>query len=508
MKKSSILFLITTLLFVTILSGCKKQLDEVVSEGQISINQALTDPNATQAMYVGVYSTLRSYNYTLFNLGEMRSDIWADGMFIESADATAQVLSTHNISSLNVPYSSWAGFYNLLYQINNALYVIPQSPVSAANKNQWQAELYGVRAFVYYTLLKTWGKVPITTTPLGSVASSAETYKARSTRDSVMLLIISDIDKSLQFFGGNNAYQSSKHVYWNRLASLTLKGDVYLWKATNLGGGTADFTTAKTALQEVKALQGTTLGLNTNYATTFDPTKKDNNIEIIFALNYELSQAGNGLGSLAFINGVQSSGYSFSNTGTPSVQSVYPYVNAANRIGMNTNMITRLTSGAADQRIANSFKVLYSSTSPFGVKGVFLHKWVGSTSGTSQIYNNDYPVYRFADVLLLLAEAKAKLGEDPSAEINAIRARAYGAAAPLFTNGTIADNMNAILEEGLREFIGEGRRWWALRRAGDAYVYAAIKPAYLSPATVAKLELPISAGMLANDPLLLQTEGY
>ena len=55
-----------------------------------------------------------------------------------------------------------------------------------------------------------------------------------------------------------------------------------------------------------------------------------------------------------------------------------------------------------------------------------LTKYIGTVAGTSQIYNNDYPVYRYADVLLLLAEAKAKLGEDISAEINAIRLRAYG----------------------------------------------------------------------------------
>ena len=59
-----------------------------------------------------------------------------------------------------------------------------------------------------------------------------------------------------------------------------------------------------------------------------------------------------------------------------------------------------------------------------------------------------------------MAEAKTKLGQDPSPEINQVRTRAYGAAAPAFVNGTITDNLNAILEEYLREFIGEGKRWW------------------------------------------------
>ena len=175
---------------------------------------------------------------------------------------------------------------------------------------------------------------------------------------------------------------------------------------------------------------------------------------------------------------------------------------------MTQAMINRLTTGPADQRIAGSFKILYSNTSPYAVRGVLLTKWLGSTSGTSQVYNNDYPVYRYADVLLLMAEAKAKLGEDPSFEINQIRQRAYGSGYTPYVNGSIDQNLNAILEEYLREFIGEGRRWWALRRAGDQYVYANINPAYLSPTSTAKLLLPISMSMLNNDPLLKQTPGY
>lgn len=97
--------------------------------------------------------------------------------------------------------------------------------------------------------------------------------------------------------------------------------------------------------------------------------------------------------------------------------------------------------------------------------------------------------------------------------MNQIRQRAYGANYTPFVNGSITDNMNAILEEYLREFIGEGKRWWALRRAGDDYVFAAINPTYLSPATVSSGKgptflLPISITMLNNDPLLTQTTGY
>lgn len=493
---------------ITSLFSCKKQLEDVVPQDAISTQLALTDANATQTLYIGVYARLRAFNATLFNLGEMRSDIWTDGLFTESADPTSQQLYTQNISAQNVPYSNWAGFYNLVYNINNLISVLPKSPVTEPNKSKWLAEMYGLRAYVYYTMLKTWGGVPLTTVPVSSISNAAQTFKPRSTADSVMIQIKSDIDQSLQLFNGNNAFPSGNRVFWNRVATLTLKGDVYLWSGTNMSGGNADITTAKTALQEVKSLQGATLNLDANYADIFATNKKANNPEIIFALSYELNQATQGTFSIFSINGVQASSYSFSPTGTPTVNTVYPNVNGANRVGMNQPMITRLTSGPADQRITNSFQVMYSAAAPYPVRAVFLTKWVGSVSGTSQVYNNDFPIYRYADVLLLLAEAETKLGQDPTAEIMQIRQRAYGGSAPAFTNGTVTDNMNAILEEYLREFIGEGKRWWALRRAGDAYVYANINPVYLSPTSVAKLLLPISTSMINNDPLLTQTPGY
>ena len=208
------------------------------------------------------------------------------------------------------------------------------------------------------------------------------------------------------------------------------------------------------------------------------------------------------------VNSIQANTLSFAQAATPTVSSVYPFVNGANRVGMNQTMINRLTAAPADQRITNSFRVMYSNATPFGTRGILLTKYIGTTAGTSQVYNNDFPVYRYADVLLLLAEAKAKLNEDPSAEINAIRLRAYGAGYTPHVNAGVTANMNAILEEYLREFVGEGKRWWALRRAGDSYVYANLNPTYFSPTSTAKFLLPLSQAMLLADPLLTQTTGY
>lgn len=503
------LFILTVIsIMMLAVQSCTKELDEVVPQDAISKDQALKDPNAARTLYHGVYGRFRAYNSTFFQLGEMRSDIWVDGLFTESVDGGFQNQYRHNISRLNVPFGDWAGLYNLIFNFNNVIKIIPQTTLPDAEKNKILAEVHGLRAYVYYTMVRTWGDVPLNTEPVETLTNAAATYKPRSTTDSVLRQVKSDIETSLQLFGSANAIPTGKRVYWSRLASLVLKGDVFLWTGTHGSGGAGDFNTAKAALQEVRNLQGATLELQANYADIFNPTRKVNNKEIIFAVNYEAQQVTNGLFGSFLVNSIQANTLSFTQAATPTVSSVYPFVNGANRIGLNQAMINRLTAAPADQRITNSFRVMYSNAVPFAVRGVMLTKYVGSTSGTTQIFDNDFPIYRYADVLLLLAEAKAKLGEDPAAEINAIRARAYGATFTPYVNGSISANMNTILDEYLREFIGEGKRWWALRRAGDSYVYANINPTYFSPTSTAKFLLPLSIGMLTADPLLKQTAGY
>lgn len=508
MNNRNILLISALGLLTLATASCTKELDEVVPQDVISKDQALKDPNAARTLYHGVYARFRAYNGTFFQLGEMRSDIWVDGLFTESVDGGLQNLYRHNISSLNVPFSDWAGFYNLIYNFNNVIRIIPQTPLPDAEKSRILAEVYGLRAYVYYVMAMTWGDVPLNTEPVETINNAAETYRRRTGVDTVLAQVKSDIEKSLQLFGPSNALSTAKRVYWSRVASLILKGDVFIWTATHAGGGTTDLNTAKAALLEVRALQGASLDLQASYADIFDPNKKANNREIIFAINYELQQALNGIFGSFQVNSIQAATLSFAQAATPTVSSVYPFVNGANRVGLNQAMITRLTAPPADQRISNTFRVMYSTAAPFSPRGVMLTKYIGTTAGTTQVYNNDYPVYRYADVLLLLAEAKAKLGEDPSAEINAIRLRAYGAGYTPHVNGSVTANMNAILNEYLREFIGEGKRWWALRRAGDSYVYANISPTYFSPSSTAKMLLPLSIGMLTADPLLKQTAGY
>ena len=135
------IFITGALLLTLGVQSCTKKLDEVVPQSSISKDQALKDPNAARTLYYGVYGLLRNYNNTIYQLGEMRSDIWVDGLFTESVDGGSQDLYRHNISGLNVPFTNWAGFYNLIYNFNNVIKIMPQTPLSDAEKTKILAEV-------------------------------------------------------------------------------------------------------------------------------------------------------------------------------------------------------------------------------------------------------------------------------------------------------------------------------------------------------------------------------
>jgi hypothetical protein len=191
-------------------------------------------------------------------------------------------------------------------------------------------------------------------------------------------------------------------------------------------------------------------------------------------------------------------------------------INGASRYGP-TNKTLLLIDDVNDSR-RNTFLRLYSDGAvhiPYvadeeSYQGAVLNKFLGivDIDGSRKDYNN-VPLYRYADVVLMLAEAKNNLNQDPSAEINAVRKRAYGenyGGPYIYTNGTQAANAKAILDERMKEFIGEGKRWWDLVRAGGSFLFDEV--ATMNPAEAYKIYYSISQSMLADDSELEQTEGY
>ena len=492
MKKYIIL-----LIAVAFLGSCDLDMQP---ESQLTYNGFWDTEEAAKAAHTGIYASYRNYAYTLWQMGELRSDIWG-GNTIESPNGID--LIENNISSSIVHFGNWANFYGLLHYINDFIKSAPDVPFkSEAEKNHMLGQVYGLRAQVYYTMVRAWGDVPISTEPLLEV-DLEKLKKPRSPKEQVMQLIKDDIAKSLEYFGNDNSLWMGKNIYWSKAATLALKGDAYLWSGKVLGGGNADFNEAKSALSQVSGFS------LVPYENLWGQGNEFNN-EFIFAFDYQEDQAS------GFYYLFTGRAVDFAELYDDEGNSMNGFVvNGASRFGPSDKTLLALDD--TDDARRNSFVRLYNDGEnhiPYeagndSYKGALLNKFLGivGDDGTRKDFNN-VPLYRYADVVLMLAEAKNHLGEDPSAEINAVRARAYGDnfVGNEYSNGTKAENTHAILNERMKEFVGEGKRWWDLVRAGDGIVFEEV--ATLNANEAYKIYYSISQAMLANDSELTQTEGY
>lgn len=486
-------------------SACESEL-ELTSPSQLTAAGFWDTEEGAKTAHTGMYANLRSSAGTLWLLGEMRSDIWG-GRTYESPSNESLIES--NITVATAPFSGWAGLYTRIHRVNDFLVNAPNVTFNdESEKSHLLGQAYGLRALYYYTLLKTWGDVPIILEPLTDVDPSALS-RARSPQNDVMAQIKSDLAASLSAFGSDDSFYQGSRIFWSKAATLALKGDVFIWSGNLLGGGTADFNEAKTALQQIASLG---VSLESSIDNLWGVGNEDTN-EFIFAMQYKRDEASNLYNSLTGRS--TEINPQFNDAG----ESMSDFVIAgANRYGQSEKTILLLEDSDDARRDATFIRLYTDDNGGAGYPnyneptyfGSIFKKFLGRVDGSERIFENDVPVYRYADVILLLAEAKNLLGEDPSGEINQIRQRAYGAnyvaVTHAYVNSTPTDNANAILDERYKEFIGEGKRWWDLRRAGDSFVYDNVS--FISPSDSQLLLLPITEGMIGRNPLLDQTTGY
>lgn len=485
--------------------ACESEL-ELDAPSELTTGGFWDSEEGARTAHTGLFASLRGEAGDLWLLGEIRSDVWG-GRTYESPSNLALIESSFTAST--APFGGWAGFYTEIHRVNDFLTNVPNVEfVNENDKQHLMGQAYGLRALYYYTLLKSWGDVPIILEPLSTVDPDGLS-KERSSQAEVMDQIKSDIEASLSAFGSDSSFWENNRNFWSKAATLALKGDVYIWSGHLMGGGNADFTEAKNALEQIASLG---VGLAPSIDELWG-VPNEGNSEFIFALQYQRDEASNIYNS--FTGRTTEINPQFNAAG----ESMSDFIIAgANRYGQSEKTILLLDDNADDRKDATFIRLYTDDNGGSGYPtyneptyfGSILNKFLGRVDGTERIFENDVPLYRYADVLLLLAEVKNHLGEDPSGEINQIRQRAYGEdydpAIHAYVNSAQSDNANAILTERYKEFIAEGKRWWDLRRAGDSYVIENVD--FLNPGDEYKLLLPITNDMIGRNPLLDQTPGW
>lgn len=478
------------LFFIAASQSCNKSL-ELEPISQISRASFWKSADDVKGALTAMYVSLKGESYNVHYLGEFRSDV------LESSFSLGPYKYWKNQLTANDPGPSWNTMYKVIHNANLLIKYVPTiSGMSAEAANEALAQAYATRAYVYFMMVKTWGELPLYVEPVEAIDPKS-VQKERVPVAEIFELIKSDLDKAVDGFANMN--YPSHRCQWSKPAVLALKADVYLWTAKHEGGGNVDLTVSLAALNEI---QNSDTRLLDDFNSIFRYGNKGNK-EIIFALRYADGEGGQNIGQLAYMI----SAYILPSFSTKTLAEIGVPGGTPN---MAISKTVRDQFSLDDQRRNATFYEMYAvlSGSPDEqYYGSFVRKYQGHILNGSRVFLDDIVIYRYADILLMKAEVKNALGQDPSDEMNAIRKRAYTTNFELhkFVNSSKEANDAEILKERLLEFTFEGKRWWDLIRFGKVFDFVTSLKDRQDPNL---LLFPIPTSTLILETKIKQNPGY
>jgi len=513
-------YILWVLMIAIASSSCKKTL-ELAPEDYFGDGNFWKNESQVNNFMVGIHKQFRDNQFMFLRLGEMRSGNYSN-VDRQNTSLNELPIIEQRIDETSAGVGSWAGFYGPILQINLFISKVEAITFLSETRKQYLlGQAYGLRAFYYFQLLRTYGGVPLRLEPevLNGNTDPVSLRKARSTEAEVLAAIKSDVNKSVASFG--TAASPTDKSLWSPKTTFMLKGEVYLWSA-KVYGTTADLAEAKTALNTI-----TGNALQTSFANAFAYGQKNNN-EIIFAIRYLVGEAE--MGNVATYT---YSTFNFDNLHyKDSLASGSLLVDPLNIGATNSQQIIQrygytfalfqsyaVTDKRRDATFYDYYKVtkrMPAKPDTVTIRNTALVKFLGTFSANKRYFTDDWPVYREADRILMLAEIVNAEGGDPSSYIKQIRDRAFAPAADPtpFVNSSKDANELAIFAERNKEFVYEGKAWHDLRRmkyGTEPLVFKSASHPYgvLDKTTQGyKILWPIEPAIWTNDPLVNQTPGY
>ena len=396
----------------------------------------------------GAYSTLQVLYTSDFNaLTEMRADN-TNYQYDETDRGVQQREEIDEFlinSSNNYVNTAWANLYNIVQQTNVILTRIQDVSFAEEElKQRYIGETKFIRALAYFHLVRLFGEVPLHTQEIANPSDAFS--EGKGTVDEIYSLIINDMKEAASVlpdsYGKNDAGRVTKG------AALTLLGEAYLTRK--------QYQEAADVLTEV-----TTLGysLMSNYGDCFSPNHK-NNAESVFEIQYDQAIEGEN-SNFIFMFGprnakMQLVGFAgnLSGTNIPTPSIYHAYESGDLRRDESIEMFDDPSNAA------------FQEAEAFDGKIPFIKKFYHAPYIEDGRSHENWPVYRYSYVLLLLAEAINESGSgNPYAHLNAVRERAGLAA---LSGLSQAELRTAIAQEQRVEVAFENHRWFQLLRTDKA----------------------------------------
>lgn len=418
--------------------SCKKFLDLKPTDGIIGADFWKTKEQVESAV-IGSYASLlgspngsRSLAELLFLWGELRAD-----MLLATPAATYNEVAIMNVNILpENDVVNWRSVYQTINYCNTVLAFAPgvlskDQTFTQAALNRSLAEVKTLRALMYFYLVRSFGDVPLKLTAT-STDNEIEPI-AKSPKDSVLAQIVKDLAEAEPDAVTTYGNRASDKGRITRYTVNAIQADVYLWMEK--------YAECITACNKI---------INSNQFGLVDGSNFNN----WFTTLYVNGNSNESIFEFQFDNQRQNT---FFNMFGATNKRFLAHPNVISDVfGTDPNGIEKDVRGdSASLRSIDNMIWKYSGLST-------------SAARPSNQYYAHWFVYRFADILLMKAEATNQLGNGPEALnlIYRVRSRAKAiAATDLNPSPSDKDAIaNFILEERAREFAFEGKRWYDLLR--------------------------------------------
>jgi hypothetical protein len=485
-------------------SSCKKWLDLKPQDGIVSTAFWKTKEDV-KAEVIGCYSSLlapppsgdgandRSLTEYLFMWGELRADLITLG-----PGATSDENDVVNVNTLPTnSITRWSAAYRTINYCNTVIDYAPgvlklDPTFTQAALNEYMAEVKSLRALMYFYLVRTFGDVPL---KLTSTTSDQDLKQLPKTaQKEVLAQIVKDLSESETSAVTTFGDVPSDKGRITRYTINAIQADVYLWLD--------DFNDALTACNKV--INSGKFGL--------------------------LAGTGNWFTTLYYLGNSNESIFEFQYA-APVNNPFYAMTESPTRRYLASGYVSTDVYSFDTNNPLNSDIRGDGASLQFGDGTIWKYVGVNSATSTALLQGSYYThwfVYRYADILLMKAEAEANLndGADALNIINIIRTRANALPATAMTPDP--NDVNAvsdyILAERAREFAFEGKRWFDLLRFAKRNNYSRLDilldlasrsvPSDRQQSALAKYKdfnshyFPINASEITNDPNLVQNPFY
>lgn len=373
--------------------------------------------------------------------------------------------------------------YRGIERANICIKYIPASnPYNNGTEEQKKTmrRLYGealtLRAQFYHELIRNWGDVPFHNVPASDLA---DPYLPKTDRDTIYNHLIEDLRIAAELVPWRTEFSEgvrlTKGAVKGLRARLALaRGGYSLRSAESIYGQVMARPADYLAFYQIARNEcGELMGhreqhtLNPVYEDLFLTLHSANRKDAANELMFEVGAFGGNASTdskLGYYNGLRHNGSSKFGSGGGGVLGIATYFYEFDSIGDVRRDVT-LNCFEID---ANSQKIMNVANNM--TDGKFRRSWTTNIGNTSQNFAINWPILRFADVLLMFAEADNELNNGPGPEAIAayeeVRKRAFtGNLGRMGTTPTDKQGFfNAIVQERLLEFGGEGVRKYDLIR--------------------------------------------